>query len=262
MTPLDELRELQRHGVQPALLWHGSDIRIPSVHARIEPESPFAADGGYPRDRTAVLERNAREHRRLIHDSDLPVFVSTPGLLDVPRAQWLPVVVDPAPWNSPPPFEAAQPTVAYAPSNSPMKGDPSIDAQLADLEREGLIRYRRVQGVPRSEMPALYRGADIVLDQFRLGDYGVAACEAMAAGRVVVGHVSDQVRDHVRGRFRVELPIVESTFREVASTVRRLVADLDAAAESAASGRAFVARAHSGETSARVLERFLTHPGR
>ena len=69
---------------------------------------------------------------------------------------------------------------SFAPSNSALKGDPSIDAQLRGLEREGLIEYRRVEGIPYSNMPQLYRTADIVLDQFRLGDYGVSACEAMA----------------------------------------------------------------------------------
>ncbi len=45
--------------------------------------------------------------------------------------------------------------------------------------------------MPADAMPEVYGGADIVLDQFPLGTYGVAACEALVAGRLVVSHVSD-----------------------------------------------------------------------
>ena len=208
-TPLRVAERLERKGMRVGLLWHGSDIRVPSEHARLEEDSPFGARGHYPSRSIEILERNAREHRRLVERSTFPVFVSTPGLLDVPRAQWLPVVVEPERWHTDEPLLARErPVVAYVPSNSPMKGDASIDEALTALEHEGVIEYRRLGGIPSAEMPAVYGSADIVLDQFRLGDYGVAACEAMAAGRVVVGHVSDAVRTHVREVTGVDLPIV------------------------------------------------------
>lgn len=257
MTPVDELRDLQASGVAIGLLWHGSDIRIPSVHAAQEPESPFGPRGEYPPQHAAVLERNARRHRAMVEATDQPVFVSTPGLLDVPRATWLPVVVDVDRWAGAEPFTDDLPVVAYAPSNSPMKGDAGIDEQLIALERSGVIRYRRVAGIPAREMPALYREADVVLDQFRLGDYGVAACEAMAAGRVVVGHVGERVREHVQRATGAELPIVEATSRNVGATIRRLLEDREAARVTAAEGAAFVAAVHSGAQSAHVLAGFV-----
>ena len=53
----------------------------------------------------------------------------------------------------------------------------------------GLVDYTPLRDVPWSEMPGVIASADIVLDQFALGGYGVAAVEAMASGRAVVGHV-------------------------------------------------------------------------
>ncbi len=92
-----------------------------------------------------------------------------------------------------------------------MKGTQLIAPVLERLAERGTIDFRYVEGVAAADMPALYGEADIVLDQFRIGSYGVAACEAMAAGRVVVGHVSPAVRSHVLRATGLELPIVEAT---------------------------------------------------
>ena len=254
----DSLHEVARSGLSVAFLWHGSDIRLPSAHAQIERDSPFGPNGSYPKDQTARLERNAAANLKAVAESEFPVFVSTAGLLDVPRAQWLPVVIDVSSWASPDaPLTSDRPIVAFAPSNPAMKGDPSIDAQLRALEERGLIKYRRVEGVPSDRMPELYRSSDIVLDQFRLGDYGVAACEAMAAGRVVVGHVSDEVRAHVRSATGRELPIVEARLGDVERTIRAVLDDRAGARAIAASGRTFVETVHDGRASARALATFL-----
>lgn len=194
----------------------------------------------------------------MVADTDLPVFVSTPGLLDVPRARWLPVVVDPAQWRSSRlPLTSGTPVVAYVPSNSPMKGDASIDVQLSALEAEGLIRYHRLERVPSADMPDVYRSADIVLDQFRLGDYGVAACEAMAAGRIVVGHVHDDVRRRVHEVTGRHLPVVEARFDGVGAKIREILHDPVRWRESAADGVSFVDQVHDGRVSAAQLADFL-----
>ena len=268
-TPVQVARDTERHGVRVALLWHGSDIRLPSAHAAWEQDSPFGARGAYPSDSTRILEANARAHRRMIEDSDFPVFVSTPGLLDVPRSRWLPVVVDPARWRAEqPPLTGDVPVVAYVPSNSPLKGGPQVDEQLADLEREGLIVYRRLERIPAEQMPDVYRQADIVLDQFRIGDYGVAACEAMAAGRLVIGHVHADVRRTVERLTGHELPLIETRIDEVGSRIREIVSEPARWAAVAAAGPAFVDAVHDGAASARAMREFLfgdsegRHPSR
>jgi hypothetical protein len=106
-------------------------------------------------------------------------------------------------------------------------------------------------------MPDVYRTADIVLDQFRLGDYGVAACEAMAAGRIVIGHVSQDVRERVRALTGRDLPIVESRFANVGETVRAVMTDPDTARARARHGITFVSDVHDGVRSADVLADFL-----
>ncbi|GEK84950.1 hypothetical protein [Microbacterium aerolatum] len=257
-SPLEVARRTAESGVDIALVWHGSDIRLPSAHAQWERDSPFGARGSYPPESTQRLEENARATRRMVEESQFPVFVSTPGLLDVPRSRWLPVVVEPAKWHSARvPLAAGVPVVAYVPSSTPLKGDAQIDTQLTGLEAEGLIVYRRLEGIPAHRMPAVYGEADIVLDQFRLGDYGVAACEAMAAGRLVLGHVHDDVRAAVQRETGAELPIVETRFNEVGVRIRQIIDNPHEWVSKAHAGVAFVDLVHDGKYSAHVLADFL-----
>ncbi len=255
-TVEQQVRRLTEAGLRVAMLAHGSDIRLPSRHAADHPDSPFA-DPTW--DQVAVFERQAASNLALLERLGLPVFVSTLGLLDdVPAAEWLPVVVDANAWTGgDAPLTRTRPVVAHAPSSGHMKGSDLVDPVLSRLDAEGVIEYVRVTGVPAAQMPDVYRRADIVLDQFRLGDYGVAACEALAAGRVVVGHVSPAVRDAVRARTGRELPVVESRGGDIERTLIDILADPDRARALAEEGAAFVREVHDGRKSADAMRGFL-----
>ena len=253
-----EVRELRRRGIGVAMLCHGSDIRLPSRHAALNAESPFR-DGLW--DLTPTLEKQARTNLALLKSLDQPVFVSTPDLLvDVPGATWLPVVIDPDEWRTDEPAlqDNRLPVVAHAPSRAAVKGSDLVDPVLQRLDEEGLLRYRRVERVPAAEMPEVYRSADIVLDQFRIGSYGVAACEAMAAGRLVVSHVGDDVRRHVLEATDETLPIVQATGASIEEVLREIIANPAPYRLRASEGPRFVTSVHNGRLSARALDAFLS----
>ena len=252
----DQVRDLQAAGVRVALVCHGSDIRLPSRHASRNPDSPFQ---GSLLPNTASLEREAAANRRILDKLGLPVFVSTPDLLiDVPSALWIPVVIDTQAWGAGGAvLERHVPVVLHAPSGAVMKGSDLIDAGMRRLHDEGVIEYRRLERVPAHEMIDAVRSADIVLEQFRLGSFGVAAVEALATGRLVVGAVTDQVRDHVRAETGLDLPIVHSTAADVPAVVRDLVARRAASQRHAALGRDYAVSVHDGRRSAAVLAQFL-----
>ena len=138
-----------------------------------------------------------------------------------------------------------------------MKGSDLIDPIMESLAQRGLITYRRVEGVDPADMPAVYRDADIVLDQFRVGSYGVAACEAMAAGRIVVGHIAHHVRDRVAADTGLELPIVGATPDTIEQVVLDLIAHPERGRAVAARGPAFVEMVHDGRWSAEALADFV-----
>ncbi|WP_157987426.1 glycosyltransferase family protein [Jiangella endophytica] len=250
-----ELPVLRRAGLDVALLAHGSEVRLPSRHAERERWSPFHEWDDY----ASRLERQARRLGGIINDFAGPTFVSTPDLLvDVPRATWLPVVVEPQRWAAPPvPPERDKLVVLHVPSSTRFKGSHHVDAAMEPLVRSGLVEYRRLERVPHTELPAAVADADVVLEQFVLGPYSVTACEAMAAGRPVVAYVSDQVRAHVKEATGRDLPVVQADPSDLSDVVAGLAADRVGLRERGEAGRAFVGEVHDGRYSAEVLGRWL-----
>ena len=251
-----ELKVLLKGGLNVGFIAHGSDVRIPSRHVRENEWSPFV-DTSW--EVVPVLERNATRNVMIMADYDGHLFVSTPDLLEyVQRSVWCPVIVDPAVWTADsPPMQRRLPLAVHAPSNERIKGSDLIDPVLQLLADRGLIEYRRIRGVQPEQMPAVYREADIVLDQFRIGSYGVAACEAMAAGRVVLGHVTPAVRQTVLDLTGMLLPIVEATPTSLEDVMLGLLDDRSRSIAAGAAGPAFVREIHDGRRSATALSEFL-----
>lgn len=252
-----QVSELQQAGIQVAMLCHGSDIRLPSRHAAEEPDSPFR-DGSDAI--TLRLESVVTRNLALLRNLGLPTFVSTPDLLlDVPHATWVPVVVSAEQWETrSEPLERRVPVVIHAPSAGRIKGSDLVDETMRKLQDEGAVEYRRLSGIPHAEMVREYTQADIVLDQFRLGSYGVAACEAMAAGRVVVGHVNDHVANIVRRDTGLDIPIIRARHSELETVIRHAIADRDVARQQARLGPEFVRAVHDGRRSASAFASFLS----
>ncbi|MGN6723796.1 MAG: hypothetical protein ACTHJM_14400 [Marmoricola sp.] len=252
-----EVEILTSAGVQVAFVSHGTDLRLPSRHAVIDEWSPF-------KDASAAwvqsLESKAAFNNSLLDRLGAPVFVVTPELLiDRPDATWLPNVVDPARWASESePLAGPRPRLLHAPTNRVLKGTDLIEPIVQALQDEGVVEYLPRTGVPSEEMPDLYRSVDVVLEQFRLGIYSTTALEAMAAGRVVVGYLRDQVRDHVRAVSGLEVPVVQATADDLEAVLRDIAAQPARYREIAAQGPAFVRTLHDGTFSAQVLADFLT----
>jgi glycosyltransferase involved in cell wall biosynthesis len=141
-----------------------------------------------------------------------------------------------------------------------IKGTHLIEQSLITLHDEGLIEYRPFSGMAASEMPGLIARADILLDQFRIGSYGVAAVEAMFAGRVVVGHVAEQVRKIILDETGSQLPIVEATPETLELVLREITADASRFQGVAQAGLTFAKKFHDGRYSSSVLEKYWIHP--
>lgn len=249
-----QVRAMQEAGLTVGMLAHGTDARLPSAHREREPWSYYANDDWVPVHR---LEKEVQGNLDLIAELGCTAFVSTAGLLvDVPSAHLLPVVIDPDRWaTTTRPLTRTPLRVMHAPSNPLIKGTFMIEPVIEKLVAEGVIEYRRVEHRPQEEMPAFYADADIFIDQLRVGDYGVAACEAMAAGRLVVSHVSDQVRTAIQEASGAALPIVEANPDTLEEVLRRIIAAPADYRSTAAAGPEYIRTVHDGRLSRAVLER-------
>ncbi len=266
-----EVRALQRRGIRVVIVCHGSDVRDVAAHAARLEHSPYRL----PELAALVpaVQRRARERRRVIRATGAPVLGTTHGvLIDLPEATWLPVVVDVAAWavERPPlvaaarpdaePPHAEPPLVVHAPSQAAIKGSDIIDAVLARLAAEGLVRYERLEQVTHDVVADAYRRADIMVDSLRMGGYGVAACEALAAGRVVVSNVLPEYRAAIARDHGLEVPIVQAEPGTLEGVLRGVLLDPTAARATAERGPAFVRALHDGRLSAARILAALDSP--
>ena len=245
----------RRHGIRPALLFHGSDIRVPSLHRAAFVGSPFTQDHD---GLTAKLERKTNEMRRWLNLWPFPIFISTLDLRRyVARGRWLPVVPD-ARWFTAMPAisaERSRPRVLHLPSRRELFQSEQVDQICTRLHDEGLIEYRSVTGILPTEVRSLVEWADAVIDKIGLGGTGVMGAEVMASGRLLIGDVDQIARAEVP-----DLPLIQSSTGTLEQVIRDLVADRSTWAARAAAGEAFARKYHDGRYSATVLAKWMGVP--
>jgi glycosyltransferase involved in cell wall biosynthesis len=203
-----------------------------------------------------MLQFIADRNRKQLENLHIPLFVSTPDLLDdLPQAHWCPLVVDPIFLGAihRPLLAEIRPVVTHIPSRGWLKGTELIQPIAEELASKGLIEYQPLTNVPKASMPQNIGAADILLEQFRIGNYSATAVEAMAMGRVVVGHVLPRVREYV---FRVtgrEVPILEASPDSLKDVLQELISNPERMHELGAQGQDFVSAVHDGRLSAMSL---------
>lgn len=247
-----DARWLQEHGWEVALISHGTDTRSPERHMERLKWSYFR-DGDA--DWRAALSVSSAENRRVAASSGLPIFFSTPDLaFDLPQGTWLPVTIDVEAWSCDEPLlERVVPRVVHIPSNSVVKGTKYISSAMGELADKGVIEYLSPGKIPHAQMRELIQSADIVVDQVLTGCYGVAAVEAMAAGRIVIGGLADDVAD-----LMPEGPdFLTADPSTLESVVLSVLDRRDEMRSDAVKNLSFVRSWHDGRESARRLAPFL-----
>lgn len=245
---------LQDAGVKVGVVGHGNDVRLPSTHLHGTPYSHFGA-GAEDWAPVTQIEKNVAENLTLIADLDVPVLVSTAGLrADLPQAHLLGVVIEPERWaNNEPTLMRKRLRVVHAPTQPHVKGTHLIEPIVRRLHDEGVIDYVELKGIAHEDMSKVFREADVILDQFRVGDYGVGACEAMASGRIVLTHVTEQVRAEVEKHAGMPLPIPRVTIDTLEEVLRDISSRRDHYRVVAATGPEYVRMLHDGSFSRDVL---------
>lgn len=205
---------------------HGSEARTPARHRATYPFSPFDDLLSAAVEWAKREEQSAKIHAVL---DRLPVrrFVTTPDMLDffVDDATWLPLAIGAGAFRAGRPlFSRERPVFLHAPSG-PVKVPGVRRRRPRAAPRRGSARVPPALGRGPGS-PAHLRDADVVIDHFMLGGSGVLAVQAMAAGRLVLGHVAE----HVRARYAEPLPILEADPTTLREVVLGIIADREAAA--------------------------------
>jgi glycosyltransferase involved in cell wall biosynthesis len=161
----------------------------------------------------------------------------------VPEAHVIPPGIDLTRIEPTPPSDRARPVIVHAPSSRTKKGTEHVIAACDGLDAELQI----VEGLHHDEAFALYRDADIVVDQLYAGWYGLFAIECMALGKPVVTFLHDEAVRRTEEALGVEVPLVSATAETLRERLRPLVADAAERRRIGAASRAYVERVHDVE---------------
>lgn len=192
------------------------------------------------------------------------VFAVNPDLLHVvPRAEFVPYAsVDPATVEPEPPSARGRLVVLHAPTNRAIKGTAAVEAAASDLAGHLDVEWRFVERLPHAEALARYAGADLVVDQLRVGWYGAFAVEMMARGKPVVCYVRPEDLRFVPTEMARDLPLIQAKPDTLRDVLRDLLAHPERLRALGERSRRFVERWHDPRRIARAMIAVYEDPQR
>jgi glycosyltransferase involved in cell wall biosynthesis len=240
---VDELPLLRRLGKRVIATFQGDDARPPEFWS-VPP--PAAERDGFARRRQNARSRILRYADRVFYlNPDMRRWL--PGASFCAYASFDPRSVEPVP-----PRTEGELTIIHAPSHRGAKGTDVVLAAVDRVRAAGVpVRLDLVEGVRRDEALARCAGADIAIDQVRVGWYGGFAVEAMSLGKPVLCYVKDS--EPGDNPFGDELPLVRTTPATLSDDLIALLAEAPRRTEAGIAGRRFVERHHDPRTVARYV---------
>lgn len=244
-----ELSIFAVNGLRVGIVLDADDVRDPEIHAELEEHSPYAAPG--------QGSNSAAELRRRLQEHHGPTYVSSLELLDyVEDAHWLPEAVDPEVWDLTPRRLEGPLRVLHVNDPTGHRGTAYVVESCRRLAADGLLEFA-VVGPQSPRFRSRLEHADVLIDGLTTGDYTVDACRAMAARRLVVGHVAKRVRSRLDGG---GVPILEASPDNLEDVLRDIVAAPERYEGLAGAGPEFIRRHHSTQAVAAALDELLGPP--
>jgi glycosyltransferase involved in cell wall biosynthesis len=251
-----DLRVAKLLGRKRFMTLQGCDARL-AGEGNLRNDWTMCATGRCSLYQTCIEVLDAR--RRYMISEVLPffdrVFYLNPELGHVvPEGQFLPYAsVEIEKFDVTLPSPEGRPRIVHAPSDGSIKGTPMILDALEQLR----IRYDfdliLVEKKTHEEALALYRSADIAIDQILAGWYGGFAVEMMAMGKPVACYIREQDMKYVPAAMKNDFPIFKIN---PGSLVEDIAAILDRRAEWHDRGRmsrSYVERWHNPDTIAKAM---------
>ena len=178
-----------------------------------------------------------------------------------PRGPWPEYdVVPPAivlrDWEPPPAEPGLVVRVAHAPSKRAVKGTEAVIAAVDALRARGApVELDLIEGVPNREARLRYAAADVIVDQLKIGWYGMFAIESMALAKPVVVHLDKESAAETEEAFGLELPLVRADEGNLENVLAGLLEVRETLPELGRRSREYVERVHAHTSVAkRVLE--------
>jgi hypothetical protein len=168
----------------------------------------------------------------------------------VPEATVVPRVLEESEW----PFIGVKtkdrPIIVHAPSRRTVKGTPAFLRAIERMRAEGReFDLRLVENMSHAKASQVYREADLIVDQLRIGWYGVLATEAMALGKPTIAYI----RDDLWQAHGTNMPVINANPDTIYDVMSSAISDKAFLADKAVASRRYFLDTHSSDVVCRRL---------
>lgn len=221
--------------------WQGSDIRTPEVENRDNPYYSAALQAGYEYQ---TVESSVTSQRRQQQFASAGFASAAPaGMLQYVNPDVFPhthlirqrLLLSEYTPQYPDPGNTT-PLIVHSSTAQVAKGTPSVLRAIEKLKPDHTFTFQLVSGLPYAQAQALVRSADIFLDQFVLGDFGMASLEALALGKPVVCYI----KPSLAALYPPDLPIITATQETLPDVLAELIGSPQRRHELGKRGRAYM----------------------
>ena len=190
------------------------------------------------------------------------VFCLNPDLLHVvPQAEFVPyAAVNPDVVKVVPSEKKAKLKILHAPTNRAVKGTKVIEEAASALEGEFDLEWLFIEGIPHQQAMELYKQADLVIDQLRVGWYWAFAVEMMAMGKPVMCYIRQEDLEYIPEQMRNELPLIQVNPENLLATLRANLRDVEGLRKAGQESRRFVEKWHDPKKIAAAMLRVYSDP--
>lgn len=244
---------LKAAGKRVCFHFRGSEVRKPSLfratnrfhYADEDPDRLFKKFNESSQE-AYINYISAIADRVFVTDPELQSYV--PGSIVIPRCVQLPEAVEARP------LRGENPVVLHAPSRRGVKGTDFVLAAVDQLKREGhAFEFRLIEGRSNAEALSAISDADILVDQLRIGWYGVLAVEGFALGRAVISYIRPDLI-HTLGA--EPLPLANADPETIANVLRQHITQREVREQVARAGQKWFGQTHSAEA---VIPLLMSH---
>lgn len=221
--------------------FRGSEVRINKIFKDMSPynyvdENPFQLSEKFP-DETKyqyIKIVKAISDAVLVNDSEIQSYVGAGTIINriVPEDKLPHIGIS----------SSGLPLVVHAPSRREVKGTHEILHAVKTLKNEGLkFKFQLIENMNHTNAVEVYKQADIIIDQLRIGWYGVLSVEAMCLGKAVICYI----RDDLMAAFNNKKPIMNANTDNITEVLRELILNKEKRLKISTDGRKWFNEQHS-----------------
>lgn len=240
MQDFTDLPLLKEMGKKMVMHHWGSDVRTVRMVSKL---NPYQLPPTYYTD--VEIDRQLKQLTNYIDTAIVQDYEAYPYVKDYYKKVFvLPLACNVEDFKvSYPSVSNHKPVIVHAPTNRAFKGSKYVKKAIKKIQGKAEFTYQIVEKMSHEEALAIYKNADIIIDQLLCGTYGMFSVEAMAMGKPVVAFI----RDDVRNKFPADLPIVQATPETLADVLLELLQNPERRHELGKAGRRYVETYHSAE---------------